>query len=48
MIQPSALNLLIVAAMMVIIVFMMRLAGASLVARNSESGLGKAIGAIFS
>jgi len=47
-IQPSALNLVIVAAMMLIVIFMMRLAAASLVARNSESGLGKALGAIFS
>lgn len=48
MILPSALNLVVVAAMMVIIIFMMRMAGAALVARNPESGLGKALGAIFS
>jgi hypothetical protein len=47
-IQPSALNLLIVAAMMVIIVFMMRTTAAALVARNPESGAGKALGYIFS
>jgi len=48
MILPSALNLVTVAAMMIIIIFMMRMAGAALVSRNPESGLGKALGAIFS
>jgi hypothetical protein len=47
-IQPSALNLIIVAAMMVIIIFMMRMLAASLVTRNPDSGVGKALGAIFS
>lgn len=48
MIQPSALNLVVVACMMIIVIFMMRLAAASLVSRNPDSGLGKGIGAIFS
>lgn len=47
MIQPSALNLVIVAAMMVIVLFLTRMAAASLIARNPESGLGKGLGAIF-
>lgn len=48
MIQPSALNLVIVAAMMVIIIFMARMGAAALVTRNPDSGVGKALGAIFS
>lgn len=48
MIQPSALNLVIVGAMMIIVIFMMRMLAASLVSRNPDSGAGKALGAIFS
>lgn len=48
MIQPSALNVVIVGAMMIIVIFMMRMAAAALVSRNPESGAGKALGAIFS
>jgi hypothetical protein len=48
MIQPSALNLVIVGAMMIIIIFLMRVLASSLVARNPDSGAGKALGAIFS
>lgn len=48
MIQPSALNLVIVAAMLVIITFGMRTLAGALVARNPESGAGKALGYLFS
>lgn len=43
MISPSALNLLIVGFMMVIFAFLWRMAANALLARNEESGLGKAM-----
>lgn len=47
MVQPTALNILIIGLSMVIFVFLWRMAAAALVSRNPESGLGKAMASIF-
>lgn len=47
MVQPTALNIIIIGLSMVIFVFLWRMAAASLVSRNPDSGLGKAMAAIF-
>jgi len=47
-IQPTALNFVIVALMVVLFAFMWRLGSASLLDRNPDSGLGKGMAAIFS
>lgn len=48
MIMPSALNLAIVGAMMVIWFFIWRFAAGWLVTQNPDSQLGKAMGSIIS
>lgn len=47
MVQPTALNLIVVGLMTVIFVFLWRMAAAALVTRNPESGLGKAMATVF-
>src|SRR5262245_15688682 len=47
MIMPSALNFLIVGAMIVIFSFLWKMGAASLVRRNSDSPVGKAMAAIY-
>lgn len=47
MIQPTALNILIIGFSMVIFTFLWRMAAAALVSRNSESGFGKAMATIL-
>lgn len=47
MVQPTALNILVVGFMMVIFVFFWRMAAAALVSRNPDSGLGKAMAVIL-
>lgn len=47
MVQPTALNLLIIGLSMVIFVFMWRMAASALVDRNPESGLGQAMATIL-
>lgn len=47
MIQPTALNILIIGFSSVIFVFLWRMAAAALVNRNPESGLGKAMATIL-
>jgi hypothetical protein len=44
MVQPTALNIIIIGLAMVVFVFLWRLAAMALVNRNPESGLGKAMG----
>lgn len=43
MIQPTALNILIIGLAAVVFVFLWRMAAAALLNRNPESGLGKAM-----
>lgn len=43
MIQPTALNILIIGLSAVIFVFLWRMGAAALINRNPESGLGKAM-----
>lgn len=47
MVQPTALNLIVVGLMVVIFSFFWRMATAGLLARNPESGLGKGMSAII-
>jgi hypothetical protein len=47
MVQPTALNILIIGFSMVIFVFLWRMAAAALVNRNPDSGLGKAMAVIL-
>jgi hypothetical protein len=47
MIQPTALNIIIVGLAMVVFVFLWRMAAMALVNRNPESGLGKAMGTLL-
>lgn len=47
MIQPTALNVLIIGLSSVIFVFLWRMGATALVNRNPESGLGKAMGTIL-
>lgn len=46
MIQPTALNFVIVALMMVIFQFLWNMGAAALVKRNPESPVGKAMGVL--
>lgn len=48
MVQPTALNIIVIGLSMVIFVFLWRMAASALVDRNPDSGLGKAMAAIFS
>lgn len=48
MIQPSALNVLIIGLSVVIFSFLWRMASSHLVARNPESALGKGMASIWS
>jgi len=43
MIQPTALNILIIGLSSVVFVFLWRMGAAALLNRNPESGLGKAM-----
>lgn len=47
MVQPTALNILVIGFSMVIFVFLWRMAAAALVNRNPDSGLGKAMAVIL-
>ena len=47
MVQPTALNILIIGFSMVIFTFLWRMAAAALVKRNSDSGLGKAMAVVL-
>lgn len=47
MIQPTALNIIVIGLSMVIFMFLWRMAAAALVSRNPESGLGKAMSVIL-
>lgn len=47
MIQPTALNILIIGFAMVVFVFLWRMGAMALVNRNPESGLGKAMGTLL-
>lgn len=46
MIQPTALNFVVVAAMFVIFQFMWNMGATALLKRNPESSLGKAMGVL--
>lgn len=43
MVQPTALNIIIIGLAVVIFSFLWRMAASALLARNPESGLGKAM-----
>ena len=43
MVQPTALNILIIGFSMVIFTFLWRMAASALVTRNPDSGLGKSM-----
>jgi hypothetical protein len=47
MIQPTALNVIIIGLSMVIFVFLWRAIAMALVNRNPESGLGKSMGTVL-
>ncbi len=47
MVQPTALNILVIGFSVVIFSFLWRMAAAALVNRNPESGLGKAMATIL-
>lgn len=47
MVQPTALNILVIGLSMVIFSFFWRMAAATLVTRNPDSGLGKAMSVIL-
>lgn len=47
MVQPTALNLLIIGFSMVIFTFFWRMAAAALTTRNPDSGMGKAMSVIL-
>lgn len=47
MVQPTALNILIIGLSMVIFTFLWRMAAAALTNRNPDSGLGKAMAVIL-
>lgn len=48
MVQPTALNFIVIGLMVLIFNFVWRMAAGALVARNSESKLGAAMGALGS
>lgn len=48
MIQPTALNVIIIGLSMVIFMFIWRMAAAGLVTRNPESALGQAMASAIS
>jgi hypothetical protein len=47
MIQPTALNIIIIGLAMVIFVFLWRTMAMALISRNPESGLGKTMGTLL-
>lgn len=47
MVQPTALNILIIGLSMVIFSFMWRMAASAIVDRNPDSGFGQAMGTIL-
>lgn len=47
MIQPTALNILVIGMSMVIFSFLWRMAASALISRNPDSGLGKAMSVIL-
>lgn len=47
MIQPTALNILIIGFAMIIFSFLFRMSAAYLVKRNPDSGLGKAMAVVL-
>lgn len=47
MVQPTALNILVIGFSMVIFTFLWRMAAAALVSRNPDSGLGKAMAVVL-
>lgn len=47
MIQPTALNILIIGMSMVIFTFLWRMGASALISRNPDSGLGKAMSVIL-
>ncbi len=47
MVQPTALNILIIGLSVVIFSFLWRMAAAAIVSRNPDSGLGKAMAVIL-
>ena len=47
MIQPTALNIIVIGLSMVIFAFLWRMAAMALVNRNPDSGLGKAMSVIL-
>lgn len=48
MIQPSALNFVVIALNVIILAFLWRMASAALLKQNKDSGLAKGMAAIFS
>jgi hypothetical protein len=47
MVQPTALNILVIGFSMVIFTFLWRMAAAALVSRNPDSGLGQAMSVVL-
>jgi hypothetical protein len=47
MIQPTALNIVIIGLAMVVFVFLWRTSAMALLNRNPESGVGKAMGVLL-
>lgn len=47
MIQPTALNLVVVGLMVIIFMFLWRMGASALLTRNPDSGLGKGMSAII-
>jgi hypothetical protein len=47
MVQPTALNILVIGMSVVIFAFLWRMAAAALVNRNPDSGLGQAMAVIL-
>jgi hypothetical protein len=47
MIQPTALNILVIGMSMVIFTFLWRMGASALISRNPDSGLGKAMSVIL-
>jgi hypothetical protein len=46
-IQPTALNIIVIGLSMVIFMFLWRMGAAALITRNPDSGLGKAMSVIL-
>lgn len=47
MVQPTALNILVIGFSMVVFAFLWRMGAAALVSRNPDSGLGKAMSVVI-